>query len=142
MLQSIAPFFIVSDLSASIAFYRELLGFDLKLAVPPDDPFFAIVTRDHVAISLKEIAPDIAPQPNCSRHEWARWDAMIAVDDPDALYEEYASRGITFHEDLADTDDGLRAFELRDADGYVLCFGTTEPAGIAGLSARRCTAPR
>ena len=42
--------------------------------------------------------------------------------DPDALFAEYQSRGLAFHEPLEDTDDGLRAFELKDHDGYVLCF--------------------
>jgi hypothetical protein len=27
------------------------------------------------------------------------------------------------HRDLADTNDGLRAFEIADNNGYVLCFG-------------------
>jgi len=29
----------------------------------------------------------------------------------------------SFSEPLKDTHDGLRGFELRDADGYVLFFG-------------------
>ena len=45
------------------------------------------------------------------------------VSDPDALFAEYQARGLAFHELLEDTDDGLRAFELKDYDGYVLCFG-------------------
>ena len=45
------------------------------------------------------------------------------VSDTDALFAEYQSCGLAFHEPLADTSDGLRAFELRDHDGYVLCFG-------------------
>ena len=36
-----------------------------------------------------------------------------------ALFAEYQSRGLAFHETLADTDDGLRTFELKDHDGYV-----------------------
>ena len=45
------------------------------------------------------------------------------VPDPDALAAEFASRGVIFSEPLKDTDDGLRGFELKDADGYVLFFG-------------------
>jgi len=45
------------------------------------------------------------------------------VPDPDALFAEFQSRGLAFHETFADTEDGLRAFELKDHDGYVLCFG-------------------
>ena len=81
------------------------------------------VYRNNVRILLKEITPDALPVPNHTRHEWARWDAFILVSDPDALFAEFESRGLTFHEPLADTDDGLRAFELKDHDEYVLCFG-------------------
>ncbi|HSY50458.1 MAG TPA: hypothetical protein VLC46_16755 [Thermoanaerobaculia bacterium] len=53
----------------------------------------------------------------------ARWDAFLEVPDPDALAAEFASRKVAFSEALKDTHDGLRGFELKDADGYVLFFG-------------------
>ena len=123
ILKEIAPFFIVKNLTGSIDFYNQKLGFETDLLIPEEDPFFAIVSRDNVRILLKHIAEDIHPVPNHTRHEWARWDAFIWVSNPDALFAEYQSRGLEFHEPLEDTDDGLRAFELKDHDGYVLCFG-------------------
>ena len=123
ILKEITPFFIVKNLAESIDFYNQKLGFETDLVVPEDDPFFGIVSRDNVRILLKHITEFIHPVPNHTRHEWARWDAFILVSDPDALYTEYQSRGLAFHEPLTDTDDGLRAFELKDHDGYVLCFG-------------------
>jgi hypothetical protein len=45
------------------------------------------------------------------------------VPDPDALAAEYASRGVEFFKPLKDDGDGLRAFEVKDADDYVLFFG-------------------
>jgi hypothetical protein len=74
-------------------------------------------------LMLKAITPDIHPQPNRSRHEWARWDAYIFTDDPDSLYAEFLGRGVPVHRELANTNDGLRAFEITDNSGYVLCFG-------------------
>ena len=53
----------------------------------------------------------------------ARRDAYLHVLDPDALAAEFSSRHVERFEPLRDTDDGLRGFELRDADGYVLFFG-------------------
>jgi len=47
------------------------------------------------------------------------------VPEPDAVAGEFASRGVTFYAPLEDTGDGLRGFEVRDADGYVLFFGRT-----------------
>ena len=123
ILKEIAPFFIVENLATSIDFYTQKLGFETDILVPEEDPFFGIVSRDNVRILLKHITEDIHPVPNHTRHEWARWDAFILTSDPDALFAEYQSRGLAFHEPLADTEDGLRAFELKDYDGYILCFG-------------------
>jgi hypothetical protein len=72
---------------------------------------------------LKAIAPDIKPVPNHTRHEWARWDAHISTEDPNALYEEYRSKGVPFNHPLGVNDDNLLGFELADADGYILFFG-------------------
>ena len=126
MLTTAAPFFIVDDLAATLAFYQFKLGFDVRYkgggdGVGPD--FYAIVGRDRVMLMLKAIAPEIHPQPNHSRHEWARWDAYIHTDDPDSLYQEFVDRRVPMHRELANTEDGLRAFEITDNNGYVLCFG-------------------
>jgi len=61
--------------------------------------------------------------PNYTRDPAARWDAYVQAPDPDALAAEYSARGVQFSKPLQDTHDGLRGFELKDTDGYVLFFG-------------------
>jgi len=122
-LTNVSPFFIVASLKTSIAFYVDKLGFEVRFIGPDDDPFFAIVGRDHVSIMLKEIAPDVNPVPNHVRHKWARWDAYISAAEPDTLFEEYRSGGVVFRQPIRDDNDGLHGFEVEDADGYVLFFG-------------------
>ena len=121
-LVSISPFFIVQDLQASIAFYRERLGFQVDFQGPPDDVYYAGVSRDGVGIMLKAITPEVLPRPNHTRHEWARWDAYIYTLDPDPLFEEFRQHGVSFVKELSFIDDGLWGFEITDADGYVLAF--------------------
>jgi catechol 2,3-dioxygenase-like lactoylglutathione lyase family enzyme len=122
-LEGVMPFFIVSRLQAALDFYVGRLGFSIDVCIPQEAPYFAIVYRDRVGIMLKEIGEDIRPQPNHTRHGWARWDAYVYTPDPDALFEEWRAKNVTFHHPLEDTEDGLRAFEILDSDGYVLCFG-------------------
>lgn len=122
-LTFIMPFFIVESLDASVAFYVDKLGFEVRYIGPDGDPFWAIVGREKISIMLKAIAPDIKPIPNHTRHEWARLDSWISAEDPDALFEEFSSKGVSFHKPLRDDEDGLRGFEIKDADGYVLFFG-------------------
>lgn len=121
-LTSISPFFIVKDLQASISYYIERLGFQLDFQGPTDDPYYARVSRDDVGIMLKTIVPEVLPQPNHTRHEWARWDAYIYTLDPDTLFEEVSRRGASFVKTLSFIDEGLWGFEIADADGYVLAF--------------------
>jgi catechol 2,3-dioxygenase-like lactoylglutathione lyase family enzyme len=44
-MTSIMPFFIVRDVAPSIAFYRDVLGFNLVHMSPDKQPFFAILQR-------------------------------------------------------------------------------------------------
>lgn len=120
-ISGISPFFIVHDAAASLAFYRDSLGFEITFQEPEHDPFFGIVSRGRVMIMLKDVGVD--PLPNYKRQPEARWDAYVYVPDPDALAAEFTSRHVDFSAPLKDTHDGLRGFEIQDADGYVLFFG-------------------
>ena len=124
-ISGISPFFIVNDVPSSLAFYRDRLGFEITFQGPaPDDIFFGIVRRGGAQILMKDIG--VAPVPNYTRdikQGSARWDAYLHVPDPDALAAEFSTRNVEFSQPLKDDDDGLRGFELEDADGYVLFFG-------------------
>ncbi|HEX5227618.1 MAG TPA: VOC family protein [Bryobacteraceae bacterium] len=126
MLGGITPLFIVDDLGDTLDFYQSKLGFRVLYKGGGDgiaDDFWAFVARDQVMLNFKYIAPHVHPQPNRSRDEEARWDAYVFTTDPDALYREFLGREVPLHRELANTNDGLRAFEIADNNGYILCFG-------------------
>jgi catechol 2,3-dioxygenase-like lactoylglutathione lyase family enzyme len=126
-ISGIAPFFIVRNVPTALSFYRDRLGFDIAFQGPSDDDiFFGIVQRGGATIILKAIGVD--PVPNYTRDiekGIARWDAFLHVPDPDALAVEFSSRNVEFFQPLKNDydDDGLRGFEVKDADGYLLFFG-------------------
>ena len=127
-ISGIAPFFIVKNVPLALAFYSDRLDFDITFQGPGDDDiFFGIVQRGAAMIILKAIGVD--PVPNYTRdikQGIARWDAYLNVPDPDSLAAEFSSRNVEFFTTLKDNedgDDGLRGFELKDVDGYILFFG-------------------
>jgi catechol 2,3-dioxygenase-like lactoylglutathione lyase family enzyme len=131
-ISSISPFFIVANVTATLAFYRDLLGFEVTFRRPsPDDEFFGIVRRDGAMIIFKalgEIVDDkevaVGPVPNFTRTPAFSWDAYLEVPDPDALATEFASRGVPFAVPLTDRgEDGVRGFVIKDIDGHGLFFG-------------------
>lgn len=125
----IAPLFVVNNVPATLAFYRDLLGFEVMYQGPePDDIFFGMVERGGAMIMFKAIG--VAPVPNYTRdvnRGIAPWDAYICAADPDALAAEFASRNVEFFKPLLNNSDGLRGFEIKDPNGYVLFFGRPWP---------------
>ena len=130
-ISSVSPFFIVADVPAALSFYRDMLGFEVTFRGPtPEDEFFGIVRRDGAMIMIKALGAIsdgkeviVKPVPNYNREPAFSLDAYLEVPDPDALAEEFASRGVHFSVPLRDNDDGLRGFVIKDIDGYGLFFG-------------------
>jgi len=128
--QAISPFFIVSNVDQTIAFYRDKLGFETRFQQPDQTlfspSFSASFGRDGAQIFVKS-DKDTSPLPNPKRNPSMRWDAFVYAPDPDALAVEFADRfagnEAAFGAPLKDTRDGLRGFEICDPDGYVLFFG-------------------
>lgn len=124
-ITGIAPFFIVRNVPAALKFYQDKFDFEITFQGPSDDDiFFGIVQRGGAMIMMKDIAVD--PIPNYTRdikQGIARWDAYLHVPDPDALAAEFLLRNVEFFQPLGNNDDGLRGFEVKDADGYLLYFG-------------------
>lgn len=129
-ISGISPFFIVADVTATLAFYRDMLGFEVTFRGPtPDDEFFGIVQRDRAMIMFKALGAIVdgkevvvEPVPNYKRKPAFSWDAYLYVADPEALAEEFASRGVRFAVPLGDDVD-VRGFVIEDIDGYGLFFG-------------------
>lgn len=122
---SVSPLFVVRDVPATLAFYRDKLGFEVTFEGPePNDIFFGIVQRGRAMIMFKSVG--VEPVPNYTRDVGcgiARWDAFVYVPDPDELAAEFELRSVEFSLPLHNNTDNLRGFEVKDADGYILFFG-------------------
>ena len=131
-IAGITPFFIVADVPATLAFYHDMLGFEVVFRGPTtDDEFFGIVRRDGAMIMFKALGAIsdgkevlVEPMPNFGRQPAFSWDAFLEVADLDSLAAEFVSRGVVFALPLAERgSDGVRGFVIKDVDGYGLFFG-------------------
>jgi len=119
MLRQIAPVFFTTDLPATLAYYKEKLGFT-GLSVWQDPPVYAIVARDQQAIHFRCAEP---PNANPDKYSEELLDAYLFVEDADALYAEYAARNVEFARGVANAPWNLREFVIKDCDGRLLAFG-------------------
>jgi catechol 2,3-dioxygenase-like lactoylglutathione lyase family enzyme len=120
-LISIAPVFRVADLSRSLAFYRDQLGFTVEFLY---ENFYASVGRDGCHIHLKCSAP--APRDQAAFEQAEHIDVCISVQSAEALSARFASAGAPFVVPLRHTRYGAE-FYVRDPDGYVLGFVQSAP---------------
>ena len=119
----IAPYFIVDDVVASANYYRDKLGFlyDRFWGEPPG---FCMVKRSGVVIMLSQLAKTGSMRPKSHADPIGEaWDAYIWVEDADALFQEFKSRGVRIARDICNQHYGCRDFDVEDCNGYRLCFG-------------------
>jgi len=123
-LFSLAACFPVADISATIRWYEEQLGF-IGDPFPAAEPFvFAILSRDDVEIMLQRVEGYQKPNLYDSRPGGV-WDAYIRVEGVKDLYESV--RGETeILRPLRRQPYGAWEFEVRDPNGYVLVFSEME----------------
>jgi len=119
MILQIAPQFFTTNLTATLKYYKDKLGFDC-LGTWHDPPVYAIVARDGHRIHFRGAEP---PAGHPDKYDDELLDAYLFVDNVDALYAEYASRGVEFTRALGDTPWQSREFVVKDCDGRLLAFG-------------------
>ncbi len=119
MIRQIAPQFFTTDLRGTVAYYKDKLGFEC-VGTWQDPPVYAIVAREQHAIHFRCAAP---PTANPEKYTDELLDAYFYVDDADALYAEYAAKGVEFRRELANTPWRSREFVVKDCDGRLLAFG-------------------
>jgi len=119
MIRQIAPQFFTLNIPATLAYYKTKLGFEC-LGTWQDPPVYAVVARDQRAIHFRCAEP---PAANPHKYSDELLDAYMLIEDADALYAEYAARGVEFTRGPANMPWHLREFVVKDCDGRLLAFG-------------------
>jgi catechol 2,3-dioxygenase-like lactoylglutathione lyase family enzyme len=113
----VTPRLPVSDLSRTIAFYRDHFGFEVNVIWPRQIPTFAILRRDGVGLSFFE---SIDHQTGVIGYA----ELYIEVIDAQTLHDSLKTRlPIEWGPEVYSY--GRREFAMRDPDGYLIIF--TEP---------------
>ena len=119
MIRQIVPLFFTMDIPATLAYYKDKLGFDC-LGTWRDPPIYAIVARDHQVIHFRCAKP---PTANPDKYQDELLDAYVSVEDADSIYAEYVAQGVEFTRGLANMPWRSREFVVKDCDGRLLAFG-------------------
>lgn len=110
----------VPDLAASAAFYRDVLGFEIREIA---DPGWRFYVQGAICIMAGECR-DAPPLAEIGDHSYV---AYLDVDDIDACHARAVAAGAEILKPLRDEPWGQREFGLRAVDGHRLMFGQPVP---------------
>lgn len=109
-------FLEVNNLDESVAFYRDLLGFEVSKHTPESEPPLATVEAGDLKISLAQHLETML-----KRGRGVSF--FIGVSDVDEYYEQLRAKGAEVYPP-ADEGWGGRFITLQDPDKYRLFFVT------------------
>lgn len=114
MMAGSATVFVVSDIAASLAYYRDVLGFQVTFEY--GQPLsYACLCRDEIAVHLLASSR--------TKRLPGHGAICVFVRDVDQIYAEVSGRGAKLLNQPEDRDYGMRDFDVVDADGNQLTFG-------------------
>jgi catechol 2,3-dioxygenase-like lactoylglutathione lyase family enzyme len=124
-LQGLCPLIQVFDMRRSLAFYRDLLGFEVVERAPAgDDCDWAWLRSGSAELMLNTMyeAPDRPDAPDEARTA-AHGDTMLFIGAPDvdAVYSHLRAQGVGVEAPVV-APYGMKQLSLRDPDGYGVCF--------------------
>jgi catechol 2,3-dioxygenase-like lactoylglutathione lyase family enzyme len=117
-LHGVQAVLLVSDVAATVAYYRDTLGFhvDFEHGSPPIHARVSSGDRDGPIAARIRFEHSPAPTtPSCYLY-------VHVGQRLDDLFAEYRTRGVKIVSEPIDRPWGLRQFEIRDCNGYLLTF--------------------
>jgi uncharacterized glyoxalase superfamily protein PhnB len=113
VFESLTAIFQVRDLPEALAFYKDLLGFEVGWTWG-EPPTYASVCRDRVEINFGAPKEGQAITPS---------SIYIVVTDVDAYHDAIRARGATVAVPIGDRDYGMRDFTVVDPSGNRISYG-------------------
>ena len=133
----LTPILTTEDMDATIAFYRDVLGFKVTAQIPDENPTWCFLFRDDAAIMFTTPEEHDHDHDEDGGHSHDHdhdhehhdssganrlWTMYIYSDGVEALWEELKDEKNVAYP-LYDTHYGMREFGMCDCDGNMLSFG-------------------
>jgi catechol 2,3-dioxygenase-like lactoylglutathione lyase family enzyme len=120
------PQFSVSDVLATVRYYRDRLGFDIGDLVA-DPPEWGAVGRDDVELFFNRLPTGASGHPRIRAS--GAYDAYFRVSGVDRLATEFRERGAVIREGPTNRVYNMREVVVEDLNGLVLAFGEPMDTG-------------
>ena len=120
---SVTPNLMVRDIAKSTAFYRDVLGFEIKQTVPDSEPFVFVWLEHHgVPVFLNDIKAAAHDYPDAAKlPQGGSATLFFVITGVDAYHASVAPHA-TVVMPLKTQFYGMREFAITDPDGHIITF--------------------
>lgn len=118
----IIPELLVEDMSKTICFYRNVLGFKPEITFPEKNPLFVQVVRDDIQIMFylrSEFEKEI---PKLKKIKMGGSVLFYIKSENIEVFYKQIQKSVTVIQKLHKTDYGSLEFAIEDCNGYLICF--------------------
>jgi catechol 2,3-dioxygenase-like lactoylglutathione lyase family enzyme len=121
----LTPLIQVFNMPRSLAFYRDILGFEVVMdSGNGDDSSWIWIRKDDCSLMLNDqYEPgDVPDAPPTERVRWHDDTALyLGCEDVDGAHEYLVSKGLSVEPPHV-ASYGMKQLNLKDPDGYNICF--------------------
>jgi catechol 2,3-dioxygenase-like lactoylglutathione lyase family enzyme len=133
-LRGLCPLLQIFDMPASLAFYRDVLGFEVVQTAPPakhvtgEEFGWVLLRRDGVELMLNTaydpdaVRPPVPDPARVAAHDDTA--LFIGCADVDGAYRHFRAHGVAV-DPPALAPYGMKQLYVKDPDGFSLCFQWT-----------------
>jgi uncharacterized glyoxalase superfamily protein PhnB len=122
--QKLTPNLVVRDVTASMEFYRNVLGFQTTITVPDQAPYvFGAVTNGNVEIFFNDQKAVATDYPTLgAKPIGGSLTLFIEVEGIEDLFKQVQKHGVKITMPMKDQFYGMREFAFEDPEGWVITF--------------------
>lgn len=121
-IKDLIPELLVEDMSKTLKFYHDVLGFESEIVFPEKNPVFAQIEKDNIHIMLYDRNDFQNEIPKLRQMKMGGSILLyFKIEKIKDFYQQIKDR-VKIIQPLHKTDYGSLEFTIEDCNGYLLAF--------------------
>jgi uncharacterized glyoxalase superfamily protein PhnB len=125
-ISQLIPELLVEDITKTINFYHDILGFDNEVMFPESNPVFVRMKKDNTSIMFYARHEFEAEIPKLKQIKMGgSFLLYLKISGIKAFYDQVKNQ-VTLIQSIQKKDYGPTEFIIEDCNGYLICYSEDE----------------
>jgi uncharacterized glyoxalase superfamily protein PhnB len=116
----------VESVPKTILFYKDVLGFEISMVLPKENPIWALLKKDHATIMFQQRKSFEEEYPHLGKAIGGSFFFYIKITQLEKFYNEIKDKAKVIKNPYK-TSYKMKEFSIEDCNGYLLVFAEDVP---------------